>query len=68
MAHTSQLTEEQASALVTVVQLLVKLRPAHLAAALEEIDLSDAAWAEEFGLVKDLIHWTDEDCGTDEDE
>jgi hypothetical protein len=47
------------AALITLVQVIVKLEPHQLAAALDEIDLSDEGFEEELNIVKQAIKWQD---------
>jgi len=61
------MTPEQKTALVTLVQFIVKLRPHHVDAALDEIDLTNEAFDEELQVVKEWIGWSDDE-GEDEDE
>jgi hypothetical protein len=49
------------NALITLVQFIVKLKPHHVDAALDEIDLADEAFEEELQVVKDAIGWEDEE-------
>ena len=60
------LKPELRTALTTLVQFIVKLRPHHVDAALTEIDLSDEGFEEELQVVKDAIGWEDEDEEDDE--
>jgi hypothetical protein len=49
------------NALITLVQFIVKLKPHHVDAALDEIDIADEAFDEELQVVKDAIGWEDEE-------
>jgi len=55
------MNNELKPALVTLVQFIVKLKPHHVDAALDEIDLADEAFEEELQVVKDAIGWKDKD-------
>lgn len=48
------------AAIVTLIQVIVKLEPHHLDAALGEIDLSDEGFEEELNIVKAAVGWKDE--------
>ena len=49
------------NALITLVQFIVKLKPHHVDAALDQIDLNNEAFEEELQIVKDAIGWEDEE-------
>jgi len=62
------MNNELKSALLTLVQFIVKLKPHHVDAALDEIDLADEAFEAELQFVKDAIGWKDTFGWEDEDE
>lgn len=45
------------SAIVTLIQLIEKLKPLHLEEALDEIDLSDEGFKQELDIVKAAVNW-----------
>lgn len=60
------MSEEQKSAVITLVAMIDKLKASHLDAALDKIDLATDAFEDELQTVKDMIGWEDEEEEDDE--